>query len=70
MTLQEWLEREGTGAKTRLQRATGLRWQTVHELAEGRVKQPRPETARKIEDATEGKVSAAELLGFNGEDAA
>lgn len=62
MTLAEYIAAHGTAAKRDLAAKTGLRWQTIHEIAEGR-STPKPETARKIEAATDGAVSAASLLG-------
>lgn len=61
MTLTEWIEKQGSGAKRALSESTGLRWATVHDIACGR-STPRPDTALKIEAATNGEVSAAELL--------
>jgi DNA-binding transcriptional regulator YdaS (Cro superfamily) len=63
MRLSEWCAQQGEGAKTRLARACDVRWATIHDIVEGRSK-PQPETARRIEHATEGAVTAAELLGL------
>lgn len=63
MTLSEYLKKNGRGAKTALREATGLRWATIHDLATGRQK-ARADTALKIQAATNGEVSAAELLGI------
>jgi len=64
MTLADYLAQPGR-SKAALARAVGVRWQTLHEIAEGRTT-PRPATALAIEQATDGEVSAAALLGLNG----
>lgn len=61
VTLSEYIAKHGTAAKRALADATGLRWATIHDIAEGR-STPKPETAKKIEAATGGDVTAAELL--------
>lgn len=71
MTLAEYLRRRGVGAKSELARKTGLAYTTIHYVARG--KHPpshgggkwrvSSETAKKIEKATKGEVTAAELLG-------
>lgn len=62
VTLSEYLKREGKGAKSRLQRKTGLAYSTIHWIATGATV-ARPDTAKKIEKATGGAVTAAEILG-------
>jgi hypothetical protein len=62
MTLQEYFEREGRGSRQRLATATGLRYATILDIANGK-NVPRASTAKTIEAATAGAVSAAELLG-------
>lgn len=54
-------EHGGTPAKERLRLAADIRWQTLHEIATGRVV-PRSDTMIKIERATGGDVSAAALM--------
>lgn len=68
MDLATWLKQQGRGAKGRLARAADVRWQTIHEIARGVT--PRPETAKAIEVATGGAVTAAELLGLTSAPAA
>lgn len=63
MTLAEYIEKHGRSAKRALHEATGLRWATIHDIARGASK-PRPETAKAIEAATNGEVSALALLGL------
>ena len=63
MTLAEYVAQHGKGAKRVLHEQTGLRWQTIHEIALGRTI-PQLETAKKIEEATGGAVTALELLGL------
>lgn len=64
MTLAEYIEKHGTKAKRELARKTGVRWATIHDIARGKAK-PKPETAKAIEDATDGEVTALELLGLD-----
>lgn len=61
--LLAWLsvQPDGTAAKERLARAAHRRWQTIHLIARGE-QAPRFGTAKAIEAATEGAVSAVELL--------
>ena len=63
VTLAEYLRHEGKGAKSRLQRKTGLAYSTIHWIATGATT-ARPDTAKRIEEATEGVVTAVELLGL------
>ncbi|AKF06059.1 hypothetical protein [Sandaracinus amylolyticus] len=72
--LAEWLEkRGGAAAKRELQRRieekTGrpIRWATIHDIARGAVV-PTPDTAKRIEAATDGEVTAAQLLGISGDE--
>lgn len=64
MTLGEYVKKHGKGAKKALAKATGLRWQTVHEIAEGRTI-PRIPTAMKIQEATSGEVTIFDMLGLD-----
>lgn len=69
MKLAKYIEAHGTAAKRDLARKTGLRWATIHDIAAGKAT-PRAETAKKIEAATGGVVTAAELLGIESSEAA
>lgn len=62
MKLSEWFKREGSGSKTRLQLETGLAYTTILRIEAGTTT-PRAKTAKAIEEATGGVVTAAELLG-------
>lgn len=64
MTLDEYIQEHGPGTKRRIAEAASLRWATVHDIARGATT-PRPATAKAIEKATGGAVSAAELLGLS-----
>lgn len=68
MTLTEYIQKHGTAAKRDLSQKTGLRWATIHDIASGK-QQPRAETAKAIEVATNGEVRAIELLGLAAPDA-
>lgn len=61
--LRAWCDARGRGAITYLARETGRTWAAMHRIVEGRA-QPRAETAKAIERATDGAVSAAALLGL------
>lgn len=68
--LARWLNSHGgPAAKRELQRLvaekTGrkIRWATIHDIARGAVI-PKPDTARRIETASDGAITAAELLGI------
>lgn len=68
MTLAEYVKSKGHGALAQLQReilsqGRNVAYSTLHAIKNGTVR-PRPETAIAIEKATEGKVSAARLLGL------
>lgn len=63
MTLSEFFRREGPGAKSRLHRESGIAYSTLHWIERG-VTRPRADTAQKIERATDGAVTAVELLGL------
>jgi len=63
MDLSEYVAKHGTAVKKKIARKARLRWQTVHDIAEGN-STPRPETAKRIEKATGGAVTALELLGL------
>lgn len=62
MQLRAWLECQGKGATAALARAAGTRWATIHDIAKGHI--PKADLAKRIEDATGGAVTAAELLGL------
>ena len=63
-TFAEWLAERGVGGRAQVAKATGLRWQSVNDIARG-VVTPRASTAKAIEAATGGAVSAASLLGLS-----
>lgn len=63
MTLAEWVRQQGPGALTRLQKSTELAYTTIWKIARGQ-QTPRAETAKKIEAATDGAVTARELVGL------
>ena len=63
MTLVEYLRSGGRGAKARLAESTGLAYSTIHWIETGRTR-PKVATAQRIEQATGGAVTAAELLGL------
>jgi len=67
VTLQEYLSKQGHGAKAQLRADTGLAYSTIHWIAAGRTR-PKIETARAISEATGGAVSVAELLGLDAGD--
>lgn len=62
--LNAWLKEPGAGGKRRSIRALALRAQTtrrvIYKIIGGHV--PRPATARRISQATNGAVTVAELL--------
>lgn len=68
MTLTEWVEAEGHGALSKLQRDTGLAYTTVFHAAKEGVKTI--DVARKIVAATGGRVTLEELIGTSGDEAA
>lgn len=64
MTLSEYLAESGHGELTRLQSETKLAYSTIHALAKGkggRMPDIRMSTALKIEAATGGRVTVADL---------
>jgi DNA-binding transcriptional regulator YdaS (Cro superfamily) len=64
-TLTEWLVAHGgASAKRELATRAALTWSTVHDIARGK-RVPSVSTARRIEAATGGSVSAASLLGLD-----
>lgn len=69
MTLAEYVAKHGPAVKRDLQAKTGLRWQTIHEIAEGRTT-PRIETAKKLAEATGGECSVFDLIGVDPTDLA
>lgn len=64
MTLGEYVKKHGLQAKRDLQRRTGLRWQTIHEIAAGRVT-PQIATAKKIAEATGYECTVFDLIGVD-----
>lgn len=61
MTLAEWCEQQGRGAKARLQRDAGIKsFNTILYLVAG-TRRASYETAKRVSDATGGAVSIAEL---------
>lgn len=68
MTLSDFIEAEGHGALTRLAAAVGTSKGYMHDLCTKPERRPSPGMAKRIQDATGGKVSAMTLLGL--EDAA
>jgi hypothetical protein len=60
--LQKWCDKQGHGARAMLARETGLRYQTIHDLFKGTRKATVP-TARKIQEATNGRVKWETLVG-------
>ena len=69
MTLGEYIAAKGTAAKKEIAEKTGLRWATIHDIAEGR-SVPKLATAKKIAAATDNEVSVATLLGLGPSEAA
>jgi hypothetical protein len=61
MRLAEWVSEEGHGAIQRLAESTGLHYTTVHYAVRKRARSVR--AARLLSAATDGAVSAAEILG-------
>lgn len=61
MKLSDWVAREGAGAKTRLQKATGKTFATISRIVRGKCV-PEWETATAISAATGGECSAEEIL--------
>lgn len=59
--LDPWVSRKG--GQMELARRAGVTWATIHEIATGR-RVPRADLARRISAATDGAVSAAELMGL------
>lgn len=60
--LREWCEQFGPGAITHLQKQTGLTFATIARIRDGKAAAT-PATAKLIEKHTNGRVSAAALLG-------
>lgn len=63
MDLATWRKRSPRGALADLAKRTGIRWQTLYDIARGK-QRPRVETAKSISEATDGAVSVHELLGL------
>lgn len=60
MRLREYLDAAGHGEISRLVRAAGVAGSTIHDVLNGKPIK-RYETAKRISEATGGKVSVAEL---------
>lgn len=60
MRLAAWVAINGYGSITRLSKATGKRYATIHALVRG-ASRAKYDTARLIEKATDGQVTVAEL---------
>lgn len=60
MTLHEWIAAKGAGEISRLVRETGCAGTTFHDVLNGHALK-RYDIAKKISDATGGKVSVADL---------
>lgn len=65
MTLAEWCAQEGHGEKRRLEAVTKLGYNTIVYLAAGRYGATY-DTARKLSEATGGKVTIEELCDPTG----
>lgn len=63
MRLEDWVNREGRGAISRLVRATGFAYTTVFRAYRGRTNL-NGHTAAAISEATGGEVTVNELLGI------
>lgn len=63
MDLATWRATRPRGALTVLAEKTGIRWQTLYDIARGK-QRPRVDTAKAIAEATDGAVSVHELLGI------
>lgn len=63
MDLATWRNTQPRGALTELSKATGVRWQTLYDIARGKHR-PQVETAKAIATATNGVVTVHELLGI------
>jgi hypothetical protein len=60
MTLADWVKEAGRGAMSRLSQSTGVAYSTVHNAVKGQlIKQY--DVAKKLSEATDGKVTIAEL---------
>lgn len=68
MDLATWRKTRPRGALSELSKATGVRWQTLYDIARGKHR-PQVETAKAIAAATEGVVTVHELLGIHPEPA-
>lgn len=61
MRLADWLKWQGYGARAKLARDTGLTWESIQKIARGK-QTPGAANAVKIQDATGGDVTVAELV--------
>jgi len=62
MRLDAWIRKEGYGALSRLSRATGLSYGTIF-AAHARTARTSYQSAARIERATKGQVTIAEICG-------
>jgi hypothetical protein len=62
MLLSKLVRNEGRGAMSRIARETGCSYATIHAAATKNKPIQRYVTAKKISDATQGRVSIVELL--------
>lgn len=62
MQLDQWLREQGPGAKANLSRRSGIPFNTILYLSQGK-HLPSAATALKIERATGGEVTIADLIG-------
>lgn len=63
MDLQSWLNKEGRGARSRLQRESGLGWTTIYDLIAGRYLLERFDKAEALHRATRGEVPLSSIWG-------
>jgi hypothetical protein len=68
MTLTEWIEREGPGAKSRLHYGSRVTWPTILRVLRGHA--PSLDVARKLSEATGGEVAVSTLLGLSADEVA
>lgn len=69
MTLKEYFAQQGRGSQTELARAVGTSKGYLSQITKGE-RFPGRELAKKIEDATDGKVPAWRLLDLDEPEAA
>jgi hypothetical protein len=61
LTLDQWIEEYGYGAKAFLARECDVRWPTIHDIVTG-TSVPTVPTAKAIEKATKGAVRWTSLV--------